>query len=443
MKQQIKTDDGLRIELEWIPVEGVASPELAATWSRIEIWVGHQCVTLVEDLDTQSLRRSVYASAYPLAEWIAYNWWFIHADGRKPVREDSEFSVGSAAPFARWRSNHDLRSSGDGFLWPRMTIEPDGKHFSVSWFADEHAQGRIAFRADGHDTIAGAQASSELSRFVDAVVDKLDEADVADTDLQNEWKAIRELDSEERDFCVASARLGLDPFDAASGAEEAILNASAELPGEMLDDFLDAVTIEDMDDGLKWVKSGVDLIHGATGSDDLLAKLPQLIEGKNVGQLPWEVGYRQARSMRSLFDTDPAKPIIDLHVPVLRHERVRESALLAIGGTSNSGGVVVAFDGDEPTAPSARFVQARALWFAAHPRLRDQFLITSLAGNQRVARAFAAELLAPAAGIKQLVRNPRSLLDETTVERVAKHFRVGDAVIRHQVQNQLLRTHAY
>ncbi len=52
------------------------------TWARLEIHIGGECVALVEDQESRSSRRAIYCPLYPLAEWVAYNWWFLRADSR-------------------------------------------------------------------------------------------------------------------------------------------------------------------------------------------------------------------------------------------------------------------------------------------------------------------------------------------------------------------------
>jgi hypothetical protein len=100
----------LRFQLDWEPVDDtIRAPELRATWARLQVWVGDTCATLVEDLATGSVRRSIVVSLYPLAEWIAYNWWTIRFDGR-----EDEFPGHSR--------RRNFRSAGDGFNWPDLEI---------------------------------------------------------------------------------------------------------------------------------------------------------------------------------------------------------------------------------------------------------------------------------------------------------------------------------
>lgn len=73
----------LQFKIDWDPAGGlVADNELRATWARVEITVGEDCVTLLEDVRTGTSRRAFHASLYPLAEWVAFNWWLLLADGR-------------------------------------------------------------------------------------------------------------------------------------------------------------------------------------------------------------------------------------------------------------------------------------------------------------------------------------------------------------------------
>jgi len=56
--------------------------------------------------------------------------------------------------------------------------------------------------------------------------------------------------------------------------------------------------------------------------------------------------------------------------------------------------------------------------------------------HERVARAFAAELLAPAAGIRTIL-DLAGREDDVALEAAAQHFTVSPFVVRHQYDNQL------
>jgi IrrE N-terminal-like domain len=105
------------------------------------------------------------------------------------------------------------------------------------------------------------------------------------------------------------------------------------------------------------------------------------------------------------------------------------------GPTSHGGAVLIASDGLHPTAK--RFAIARGLWhFGSAPSSR--FLLTAAhTDRQKVERAFAAELLAPATGVARFVNGYEGYLYLDELEPIADHFLVSPQVIRHQVENQL------
>jgi hypothetical protein len=58
--------------------------------------------------------------------------------------------------------------------------------------------------------------------------------------------------------------------------------------------------------------------------------------------------------------------------------------------------------------------------------------------RQRVERAFAADLLAPADGIAEILESPPAAATQDELEKVAGHFGVSSMVIDDQVRNRLL-----
>ena len=124
----------LEIRWEWEASPSVRAPEHRATWARIEISVGSDYVTLVEDRESGSSRRSIYCPLYPIAEWAAYNWWFLRADAR-PARSLGLHTPGSYD--TRQFRRHCLRASGNGFLWPNLMVIPEGEHTHLIWHEDQ------------------------------------------------------------------------------------------------------------------------------------------------------------------------------------------------------------------------------------------------------------------------------------------------------------------
>jgi Zn-dependent peptidase ImmA (M78 family) len=66
------------------------------------------------------------------------------------------------------------------------------------------------------------------------------------------------------------------------------------------------------------------------------------------------------------------------------------------------------------------------------------FLVTgAYTDRQKMERAFAAELLAPAKGIAERLGGTPDVVLLEDLEEVAQYFRVSPMVVEHQVENQL------
>jgi hypothetical protein len=435
----------LKLQWEWEPGTDVRAAEHRATWARLEMWIGSECVTLVEDRESQSSRRSIYGPLYPLAEWIAFNWWFLRADAR-PTAEPTQ--VGTSLELAashlyerRHLDRHNIQSAGDGFLWPHMMIVPEGGSTRLVWRRDENAvPGRpIRFLSQGEALLDSQHVEQALATFIEAVLTRLAEQGVADTALEKEWSALGQLDHDEEEFCLAAARLGLDPFSEASEFEAEILRAAQELRGHILGDFLDAVSPQRIGAGLDWISGADRLIRrSADETSATVSRLRKKRRGRRQAAeiRPWEVGWRQATEVRASLGT----PLGDIFaIEELVRSRVRtidDRGLRAVGGAPNGAKPVVALGRQQPRK-TARFTLARALW---HVLYEDEplFLVTSAYTNrQKIERAFAAELLAPAKGIQERLGGPpRAVLSEE-LEQIAEHFRVSTMVVEHQLENQL------
>jgi hypothetical protein len=160
--------DALRFTYEWERGDGVATPELAATWARLEVWVGSECVTRVEDILTGSARRSIYCSLYPLAEWIAFNWWPLTANIR-PAAFPKQARL--------WGRQHNFRAAADGFIWPNLMLWPQGSSTFVRWRSDAVVRNGAPVRyiSSGDAFTDSIETRHSLSGIVESVLVRLEE----------------------------------------------------------------------------------------------------------------------------------------------------------------------------------------------------------------------------------------------------------------------------
>jgi hypothetical protein len=435
--------DGLKVHWEWQAAPGVKSPEHRATWARIEIAVGADRVTLVEDADSSSSRRSVYCSLYPLAEWVAFNWWLLKANSRPMLSVGAPHGVPVGLPGREGADarRHCMRSIGDGFLWPNLYILPDGTETLLRWSADRQfmAGRRIRYISQGYQFVDSDQVMQSLAGTVEAVIIRLADQGISNLPLHEEWEAITSADADEVEFCVAAARLGLDPYSEADGVEEALERASRSLEGAMLEDFLNSVNPNKLDSGLDWVVSTQDAVARAADDHGEILSVADAVRSEDVGRMPpWQLGWRQARRVRRELGSGATEKVEPESYVGSLNRPSGDRGLQAVGGVGqNENGIAVALGG-AAGSDARRFTLSRALWHFLADDSRFFLITSTYAERQKVERAFAAELLAPADGIRALLQDDEFVEDD--LDEIAEHFGVSPRVIELQVQNQLSKT---
>jgi len=265
-----------------------------------------------------------------------------------------------------------------------------------------------------------------------------------ETPLRDEWDAIQKLDDEELLFCEAAARLGVDPFQIAPELSESLELAGDALSRELLRDFLDVVDPGSISESLSWVdeaSADIDKLSNPTESD--LTTLRAAIQDAAiqdaepvVSRGPWDVGYAQAHALRSVLGiSDVDRFEIERFVA----ERQRPSMRREIDGYGVASGGVRLVRSRPVAQVGMRFTSARALWHGIYDHADVPFLLTrARTTKQKIERAFAAELLAPAAGIEVLLQDAGPLWDSEDAEEVADHFGVRADVVERQIENNLV-----
>ncbi len=298
------------------------------------------------------------------------------------------------------------------------------------------------------------QVQRELELVVTGTLTRLAEQGVAGTVLEKEWAAIQQTDPDEAEYCRAAARLGLDPYSDAAPYEPGILQAAETLSGQVLTDFLNAVSPEHIEEALAWISSVRPAIDGRqplsrdlegtlSPDADTIQELRAVARrhSASVSTFPWVVGYEQARAVRGQIAADSKTRLaVDRYIATIVR-KAPDVSLQALGaGASHSHPLVVI--GQNRPATSNRFTLSRALW---HYIWDDSPLFVVTAAHtyrQRVERAFAAELLAPAEGIAQLLESPPEAASQEELEQIAQHYRVSSMVIEHQLRNHLIASAA-
>lgn len=433
----------LDTRIEWLEAPGVTTPELAATWARYEIWVGNRCVTQVEANDG-NFRRGVYGSLYPLAYWVASNWWVLTSHIR-PTEVETRYWTWRNVDRYPWLAQHNLRGASDGMPWPDLTIVTEGAVSHIVWAQDQHKNENftpVRFATSGYDLVRTEDMRAGLAAIVNDVLERLAEEGLPKTQLAEEWTSIARAHDDERNFCRTTARMGLDPYSLSDQTSAEVISVADSLPDEIADDFFDSADVEALTAAVSWIRRASPVADRATMKAKVLQPLHSAIQGSLDSHAdeqdiePWAIGYNMARNIRhslnlketDQFDISPWVGLGDVNVP--------SNGLQGFVAIRNHRcGLVL--DNQRVGAPANRFGQARALGRVLIRPQQKQFILSAARGREeRIAGAFAAELLAPAEGIRQMLDVIGSHSDNA-LDAIARRYKVSSLLVRYQYDNQI------
>lgn len=424
----------LEFDLDWMEAEGVNGPELAATWARLRIKAGASAVTLVLDERARTVRDHLYVSLYPMAEWLATNWWFLASEVESQTNRDD----------AGFRRRHSLAANREGYAYPDLHVFPLGNLTRLIWHRGGSPWAKVRLLDAGELLIDSAEFREVCGDFVDSVVARLVCLGIEDTPLQQEWNAVQTADLEEVDFCRAAAGLGWDPYAIDEAKQNEVL-VLADQFGTTLAEAIPALNADHATDGWTIVEQALEEAKRCnTLSLDRIFSVQDRVARQSTSARPWQAGYELAGALRRELGIDGEPlPSMEALARVLGDE--------AIGAATTrvavNGGATILVDGlvgcGEDDAPAFAFRKrgeygrrfhfcraiAELLW-----RPRTEALLTPIpTARQQSNRAFAAEFLAPSTGLRRKVR--QTTLDEEDVDELATEFGVPSLVIAHQLAN--------
>jgi hypothetical protein len=179
------------------------SLEERACFAAIGIQAHNRWLTEGRDAIANRLRHQPLLSAYNLAEWFAWNWWRLRWEPRSRA--------------ADWEFAHRLSSIGGGYIWPNITIFSDGERTAlIAKPTLEQPQTPFRYIADVAAVIPATEFESELDRFIESVIERLETEVIEGTNLHTIWKNVcdeRRVTEEARKRKL-EALLGCDPDEA-------------------------------------------------------------------------------------------------------------------------------------------------------------------------------------------------------------------------------------
>ncbi len=421
----------ITFDTEWHDGDGIEGAELAATFASLRISVGGHRITRVLDKRAQTVRDSVFVPLYPLAEWLVSNWWFLAYEFNNPTKtEDRAF-----------HGRHTLGTHTEGYALPNLTMVSSGTRTDLCWGGSESDWSTVDFLARGRMSIGRERFRQTCADFVDKVIRRLTELDIEGTFLQEEWQSIQSADNDEAVFCETAAGLGWDPYDLDESRQDQIISLAKEL-GPLCSE---AVSVLDASRPLEDSTAIVAALKMSRSNRLHLQSLGEPNQTKRLkGHYSWEAGWDMARQARHRLGLDgqPVRTMESLAqalgVSGLELEKATQPLATLDGLRLVDGVVVVGADTTlslglgNRSAHSRRFAFCRAL-AEAMTSSGNALLTRGHTDRQRSNRAFAAEFLAPASGLRQRVAH--SVLESEEVDELAEEFGVSTLVIVHQLEN--------
>jgi hypothetical protein len=408
------------IKADW---ETLASgpPEERACFSAVGIQAHGMWLTEGRDAIANRLRQQPLLSAYHLAEWLAWNWWRLRWEPR------------SRAP--EWEFAHRISSIGGGYIWPNITIFSDGERTALlAKPTPEQPQTPFRYIADTGAIIPATEFESELDRFIDAVIERLDSEGVEGTNLHTLWNSV----SEERRTVEQARRkklealLGYDP----DKADTRIINQLLRDVEQLSRPAIEEIAAEHGQGGAVITAADIrDIAHrsGFDSSPRNVVRLDAPIPIRSRGQVPaWHVGRDMAQALRTQLGLG-SDPISDTSLADMNG--VSDAAI-----ASRTAGPSISFVLDE--RPDRSKVVLRSKWDAGRRFELARLLGDRIGGHgagklfpatraytyrQKMQRSFAAEFLSPFRAVDEMLAGDYS--EEKQLD-VAQHFGVSSLTVR-------------
>ena len=424
----------LTFEFDWQDPAGARGEELRATWASLSILINDEPITEVQDRKTKSVRTSIFLPLFPLAEWLACNWWFLQSEAWRPNADAREFD-----------RRHNLRWAREGFVLPSLRFVTLGEDIEAEWEPLEIHDAGIKFLGNGCAELSGLSFRETIRDFVNAVVARLDDCGLSETTLHDEWNAIQNVDVDEQEFCEAAARLGTDPYAVDNQLEATILNSAGRIRPELLHDFLSLATVDDLVDQTSALVAASESIASDTDTINALAGVRSQAPSYTPDAKPWQTGYHFAAELREKLNggTWKSRSLDDLagHLSI---DQLDRCLIPATGGcrfldalTGSNQHSNPKFLIEKSRSDSKQFAFCRALFeHLTSPQGRFASVSGLRTDRQQMNRAFAAEFLAP----HEMLRRDLSgaTIDEDEITDLAVEYGVSAFVVRHQIENHRL-----
>ena len=433
----------LAISLDPLP-ENAPSPAVARaehdTVGRLTIVANGHCTTEGMDLHGNAIEEGPLVSGYPMAQWLAWNWWRLRWE--PPMPKSATHRVTDS-----WAMSHMLSTIGSGYCWPDITITSDGVSTEFAcraWNDPAHSTFRY-LGPERTEVVDIAAFDDAVDAFVECVLGLLPVQELRNDDLNTLWAEIKKerQDPVVERFRRMEARIGSDPDERHEAEIEALL-ARAEDLGEEAFEELAGDPVAQRAEGGRMLKDRQieDTARriGFPGSTNEAVLLREEYDTSDWGrERPWVIGERVAKALRQQAQLG-SNPVNDHQLC----ELVEVSKKALAPGAASS---IVSFMLVDDNASSVvlrsrnrvgrRFELARLLGDRSLVTDGRLFPATSTSSyRQKAQRAFAAELLCPWEAAEPMLEE---VFFEDDATDVADYFGVSPLLLVNRIVDHLPR----
>ena len=418
------------------------SPEECATFGQLTIRINGDLLTFGIETEHSGACDGPYVSGYALAEWFVWNWWRIMWESTDILQ---------VAPYARhgWALSHHMNTAGDGYAWPCIEIESDGKYATLTSRPSGETHGTL-FRYFGSrcpQTVPVETFEAAVDEFVEDMLSRLNARGVNDTNLHVLWRDLkreREQDEVAR-YRKLEAMFGYDADEIDDKMITDRLEEADYLGKEALAELIgNEAILRTFRKDRSWYQ---EIEKRAAGGFDMNAE--NALHLDDLSNIPpygsvhaWKFGQTLAQALRQ-------QERINDHC--ISHEQLASYAGTVSGIISDRPKrrsdlpfVLNKINGASKVTLRSRWVAGRRFELArligdhvVHRQIENTnerlYPATfSYSYRQKMQRAFAAEFLCPFQAVKEMVGDNPSEEKQT---EVANLFKVYERTVRTQLVN--------
>ena len=203
--------DELKILLKRPPREhkiDLIDHEETATLGLLVIKTPSRILTRGFNKKIRKPREGPLVSAYPIAEWLAWNWWRLTSEiGERPTDK-----LAARA----WDFSHRVSTVGSGYDWPNISIHSDSHRSYLGSIQSKPDSVRSFAYYDSSVAVVSTKALERaMSDFIENTIKLLENKGIRDSNLQCLWRDLKSERVSPDGSCYRAmeARLGFNPDD--------------------------------------------------------------------------------------------------------------------------------------------------------------------------------------------------------------------------------------